>query len=68
MAGEPVNGGRYGTPPDLDAATTPYDRYYIPFDTNSTDFRSLYATVIQNWLGADPAIVLGNTFPLLGAL
>ena len=68
LAGEPVNGGRYGTPPDLDAATTPYDRYYIPFDTNSTDFRSMYATVIQNWLGGDAATVLGNSYPLLGAL
>lgn len=68
LAGEPVKGGRYGTPPDLDAATTPYSRYYIPFDNNSTDFRSMYATVIQNWLGADHATVLGNTFPLLGAL
>jgi uncharacterized protein (DUF1501 family) len=28
-----------------------------------TDFRSVYATVIDRWLGADAAAVLGGTFP-----
>lgn len=68
LAGEPVKGGRYGTPPDLSKATTPYDRYWIPYDSNSTDFRSMYATVIQNWFGINHATILGGTFPLLGAL
>ncbi|MEE2886667.1 MAG: DUF1501 domain-containing protein, partial [Planctomycetota bacterium] len=68
LAGEPVTGGRYGTPPDLDQATTPYDRYYIPFDTRSTDFRSMYATVIENWFGVNHSTILNGTYPLLGAL
>jgi uncharacterized protein (DUF1501 family) len=29
------------------------------------DFRSVYATVLQNWLGTDPEIVLGNKFGLM---
>jgi len=28
-----------------------------------TDFRSVYATVIENWLGGDAAAVLGSRFP-----
>jgi uncharacterized protein (DUF1501 family) len=68
LAGEPVTGGRYGTPPDLSAATSPYNRYYIPFDANSTDFRSMYATVLQNWFGVNHTPILNGTYPLLGAL
>jgi len=29
------------------------------------DFRSVYATVLQNWLATDSEIVLGNKFGLL---
>jgi len=68
LAGQPVNGGRYGTPPDLNAATTPYNRYYIPHDSNSTDFRSMYATVLEKWFGVNHTTILNGTYPLLGAL
>ncbi|MBI3510869.1 MAG: DUF1501 domain-containing protein [Bacteroidetes bacterium] len=29
------------------------------------DFRQVYATVMQNWLGANSEIILGNSFPTL---
>ena len=31
----------------------------------NTDFRSVYGTVLENWLGAPSATVLGRKFPLL---
>ena len=30
------------------------------------DFRSVYATTIRDWLGGDPALVLGSTYEQLG--
>ncbi len=68
LAGQPVNAGVYGNFPDLSLATTPYNNYYVPFNGLSTDFRSLYATVIERVLGTAHAPILGGTFPLLGAL
>lgn len=68
LAGAPVNAGVYGNYPDLNAATTPYNNYYIPFNALSTDFRSLYATVLERVLGTSHVPILGGTFPLLGAL
>jgi len=58
-----VNGGLYGTAPNLN-----------PFPNNptlensggdvtfETDFRSVYARVIDNWLGADSVGILGGDF------
>jgi uncharacterized protein (DUF1501 family) len=58
-----VRGGLYGTAADLSA--TPDN----PTLENSgkdvryeTDFRSVYATVIERWLGADSVAVLGQDF------
>lgn len=68
LAGGPVNAGLYGNYPDLNAAVTPYTTYYFPFNQLSTDFRSLYATVLERVLGTPHAPILGGTFPLLGAL
>lgn len=31
----------------------------------NTDFRSVYGSVLENWLGAPSAAVLGRKFPLL---
>lgn len=68
VAGDPVNGGRYGKPPDLSKATTPYHNYYVPFDASSTDFRSIYASLIDKWFNVPHATVLGANYPLLGFL
>jgi uncharacterized protein (DUF1501 family) len=58
-----VNGGIYGTAPDLN-----------PFPNNPTlensggdvthgiDFRSVYAQVIDNWLGSNSGLILGGDF------
>lgn len=59
LVGAPVSGGIHGPGPDL-----------TDLDDNgdlrmSTDFRSVYATVLRDWLGADPAAVLGQDWPTL---
>ena len=58
-----VNGGLYGTAPNL------YLDPSIPTLENAagdvrweTDFRSVYAQVIDNWLGGNSAQVLGGNF------
>lgn len=66
VVGNKVKGGEiYGLQPSL--KTTDLDT-----DGNlrfTTDFRSVYATVIENWLGEIEAPqVLGGQFPLLGFL
>jgi uncharacterized protein (DUF1501 family) len=59
--GGSVNGGVYGLYPGL------ADNYLV-FDgltDVTTDFRSVYATAIANFLGFDPVPVVGGSFPLL---
>ena len=58
-----VRGGIYGTAPDLqpdagqpDAREQRQRRHY------ETDFRAVYAQVIDSWLGADSVSVLGSNF------
>ncbi len=53
-----VKGGIYGEHPSL----TDLDHGDLRF---SQDFRSVYATVIENWLGRDPVAVLGGRYPAL---
>ncbi len=60
LVGPRVKGGVYGAP----STTTDLDRngnlkYH-------TDFRSVYATVLDTWLRADSTQVLGYNFPKLG--
>ena len=63
VMGGGVRGGIYGTAADLRA--TP-DNPTLENNGNDvryeTDFRSVYATVIDRWLGADSAAVLGSNF------
>jgi uncharacterized protein (DUF1501 family) len=59
LIGSGVKGGTYGEHPSL----TELDHGDLAF---STDFRSVYATVIQRWLGRDPSEIIGGAFPLLG--
>jgi uncharacterized protein (DUF1501 family) len=61
VAGARVKGGWYGEPPSLSTLS----------DGNlifTTDFRSVYATVIDQVLGVDPKLFLGGRVPSLGFL
>lgn len=58
VIGGGVKGGLYGSYPslaDLDAGDLKF----------STDFRAVYGTVVQDWLQADPAPIVGGAFPKL---
>lgn len=58
-----VRGGLYGTAPNLRVAPdNPTLENGSRDVTYETDFRSVYATVIERWLGSDPAAVLGGNF------
>ena len=47
--------GRYPSLTDLDIGDLKYN----------TDFRSVYATLLQNWLDTPSKPILGDQFPLL---
>lgn len=55
IVGKPVHGGLYGEYPSL----TDLDQGDLKY---TTDFRSVYATVLDRWLGTNSQIVLGNQF------
>ena len=58
-----VQGGIYGTAPDLNpAAGNPTLENNGNDVTYETDFRSVYARVIDNWLGADSVALLGGDY------
>jgi uncharacterized protein (DUF1501 family) len=59
VVGKPIAGGLHGEPPSL---TSLIDGGNLKY---TTDFRSVYQTVIRDWLGGDAASVLGGTFPAL---
>lgn len=64
VVGETVRGGVYGDYPSLDPD-------HLVLDGNldvTTDFRSIYATILANYLGTDPGPVLRGDFPTLGFL
>lgn len=58
-----VRGGIYGTAPDLrqDVANPTLENNAGDVK-HETDFRSVYASVIDNWLGADSTSILGGNF------
>ncbi|TDJ66152.1 MAG: DUF1501 domain-containing protein [Planctomycetota bacterium] len=58
VLGHKVKGGLYGAHPSL----TELDKGDLVF---TTDFRSVYGSVIEGWFGVDHATVLGRRFPLL---
>jgi uncharacterized protein (DUF1501 family) len=63
LIGASVKGGRYGAPPSL----TQLDDHGNLVAT--TDFRSLYATALQDWLGVDAEPLIGRGFtPIPGVL
>jgi uncharacterized protein (DUF1501 family) len=61
--GGAVRGGLYGTAPSLDpAASNPTLENNGGDVRHETDFRSVYARVLDNWLGADSTAILGGNF------
>lgn len=58
VLGKNVKGGLYGDNPDFNNLDDGDLRHTV-------DFRSVYATVIENWLGAPAKDVLGGTFDRL---
>ena len=60
VVGNAVKGGLYGTPPSLENLVLDGNLQ------NTTDFRRVFATLIQEWMGANATQVLGRTFDTLG--
>ena len=54
--GNQINAGLLGTHPSLEDLGDGDLKFTV-------DFRSLYATVLQDWLGTEPADILGAEFP-----
>ncbi|HTU80811.1 MAG TPA: DUF1501 domain-containing protein [Candidatus Acidoferrales bacterium] len=61
LIGGGVKGGLYGTLPDLANTNMGNLRF-------TTDFRSVYATVLERWLGRPSTTVLAGSFPTLPLL
>jgi len=61
MIGGGVKGGLYGQMPDLSDTNMGNVRY-------STDFRSVYATVLERWLGRPSQTILAGNFSQLPVL
>ena len=59
-AGNAIKGGQYGKPPSLSELVLGDNL------ESTTDFRRVYATLIEDWLGADAKHVLGRPFESLG--
>jgi uncharacterized protein (DUF1501 family) len=58
VMGSRIKGGLHGTPPSLNLPKNQDVAY-------STDFRSVYATMLENWLGYPSQPVLGSKFETL---
>lgn len=63
VLGGPVRGGIYGTAADLNPRPDNQTLENNGGDvTYETDFRAVYAQVLDGWLGADSAAILGGNF------
>lgn len=62
VIGDPVHGGIYGRQPSLDV-TELDDAENMVFNL---DFRSVYATILDRWLGSDSTAILGKRFEDVG--
>lgn len=58
LIGDGVRGGLYGEYPSLD----PNDWLYGEDLSHTIDFRSIYSTVLDQWLGVDPTEIVGGSF------
>ena len=61
VMGTRLRGGLHGSAPDLDL---PKNRDL----SHTTDFRSVYSSVLRDWFDADPGPVMGRDFPGLDFL
>ena len=61
VAGPSVKGGVVGKHPSLSDLDDGDLKHH-------TDFRSVYATLLDHWLGCDSKTVLGGSFPVIEAL
>jgi uncharacterized protein (DUF1501 family) len=62
VVGKPVKGGLYGNQPSLEV-TGLDNNGNMRFEV---DFRSVYATILDNWLGADSQTILGASYENVG--
>lgn len=62
MAGGNLKPGLHGEQPDLRSLTPNGDMMH------HVDFRSVYASVLGNWLGGDPSLILGDAVTPLDGL
>src|SRR5438093_8617402 len=60
VIGNAVKGGLYGTAPSLTNLVLDGNL------ENTTDFRQVYATLIEEWMGADSGKALGQKFKTMG--
>ncbi|GCF07642.1 DUF1501 domain-containing protein [Dictyobacter arantiisoli] len=58
VLGKGVKHGLFGEPPDLTSLDIDGNLKY------TVDFRSVYATVLERWMGASSKDVLGGTYPI----
>lgn len=56
LFGKPLKAGLFGQEPDLENLSDGDVEF-------SVDFRSVYATVLEDWLKADSTAILGKSFP-----
>ncbi len=61
LIGKPVKGGFYGGTPDLNTLSDGDIAWKI-------DFRQVYATALDNWMGSESKVVLGESFSPLSLL
>jgi uncharacterized protein (DUF1501 family) len=59
LLGARVRGGLYGDPPNLGNLDEDGNLRY------SVDFRQVYASILRNWIGADPDLILQGQYPTL---
>lgn len=64
LLGKGVKGGVHGAPPSLSPADLVDDGNLKMM----VDFRSLYATLLSDWIGADASTILGGDWPALPIL
>lgn len=72
LAGMPVRGGLHGLAPDLAAIEPPTPDtavpWCIPHDRLATDYRRIYAAILESFLRVPSEPILGGRFAPLGVL